>query len=338
MEIKKRIVGLMAIAGIFVLILDGRTALNGATTGINLCTKALIPSLFPFFVLSILLTRSLSGQSLTFLRPISLACKMPNGTESIFAIGILGGYPVGAQNIASLYQHRQLSRSDAMRMVSFCNNAGPAFIFGVLSSAFDQKGACFLLWAVQIISAIFVGMLLPGDKSCNQVTSVSANISITDALSQSVKVMSLVCGWVIIVRTLLTFMERWFLWLFPVPAQVILSGILELSNGCIRLTEVHCEGLRFIIAAGMLSLGGICVTLQTASVAKDLPLTLYFPGKLLQCSISIMLSYLLQIIFPVQAQFQETGVLIISGAITIATICILKYREKSSSIPAVIGV
>ena len=39
--------------GMLALILDGRTAIEGARQGIGLCLRTVIPSLFPFFVLSI---------------------------------------------------------------------------------------------------------------------------------------------------------------------------------------------------------------------------------------------------------------------------------------------
>ena len=43
-------------AGMLVLILDGKAALLGAQAGVELCLNTVIPSLFPFFVLSVLLT------------------------------------------------------------------------------------------------------------------------------------------------------------------------------------------------------------------------------------------------------------------------------------------
>ena len=64
------------------LILDGRTAIDGARQGIELCLRTVIPSLFPFFVLSILLTSSLLGSSLAVLRPLGRLFGMPDGAES----------------------------------------------------------------------------------------------------------------------------------------------------------------------------------------------------------------------------------------------------------------
>ena len=42
--------------GMMMLILDSQTAMHGAAEGIVLCINSVVPSLFPFFVLSILLT------------------------------------------------------------------------------------------------------------------------------------------------------------------------------------------------------------------------------------------------------------------------------------------
>ena len=65
------------------LILDGRTAIDGARQGIELCLRTVIPSLFPFFVLSILLTSSLLGSSLIVLRPLGRLFGMPEGAEPL---------------------------------------------------------------------------------------------------------------------------------------------------------------------------------------------------------------------------------------------------------------
>ena len=78
------------------LILDGRTAIDGARQGIELCLRTVIPSLFPFFVLSILLTSSLLGSSLAVLRPLGRLFGMPDGAESLLIPAFLGGYPVAA--------------------------------------------------------------------------------------------------------------------------------------------------------------------------------------------------------------------------------------------------
>lgn len=338
MKIRNLRTAIAAAFGMLVLILDGKTALSGAAEGIKLCLNTLVPSLFPFFLLSVLLTGSMSGQAVPLLRPIAALCKIPKGAESILTIGFLGGYPVGAQNVALLHRSGQLSGQQAARMICFCNNAGPAFIFGILGTMFSEQKIPWMLWIVHILSALLVGMLLPGETEKKQLQPCARPIRLTDALEQSVKIMALVCGWVLITRIVLAFLERWFLWLLPVPAQIAVCGILELSNGCIRLEQIGCEGLRFMLAAAMLSLGGICVTLQTASVTEGISMRYYFPGKLLQGCASVLLSAALQPLFPAQARYCNPLPALLAALTALGCILTFQYCKKSSGIPAIVGV
>lgn len=323
-------IAIVCAAGMLLLILDSQTALNGAAEGINLCISSLIPSLFPFFVLSILLTGALAGQAIKCLKPIGKLCKLPTGSESVFAVCMLGGYPVGAQNISLLLQQGQLTQTEAIRMLGFCNNAGPSFIFGVLGSMFSKKLIPWLLWSIHLLSALIVGILLPAPENTQKISPQAQHIDLTEALSRAVKLQALVCGWIIFMRVILAFIEKWVLLYFPISLQIISSGLLELSNGCIRLSTLPCEGLRFLIASALLSLGGLCVTLQTVSAAKGISMRMYFPGKLLQCNISILLSCFLQWMFPTKSRFISLGIIAIS-LIAILFIA-LRLRQNNGGI------
>ena len=335
---KKLIVPISTACAMLLLIIDGKTALSGATDGILLCLQSLIPSLFPFFILSTMLTSSIAGIPIRFLNPIAKLCRIPFSCTSLLAVGFLGGYPIGAQNVALMYRKGYLSDHQAKRMIVFCNNAGPSFLFGVLGSMFSEPKVLWFLWFVHIISALLVGFIIPGSDDARTGTPSQQQISLPAALEISVKTMALVCGWVIISRMALKFLQRWFLWLFPEWVQVLVTGILELSNGCIQLSNISCEGLRFTMAAAFLSLGGVCVSLQTASVSRDIPQNLYFPGKLLQCCFSVTACSILQFLFPSADRF--TSPILFYGSIAVGIILILffRYLKNCSRIPAQIGV
>lgn len=325
--------------GMLILILDGKTAMAGAAEGLELCIRTLIPSLFPFFFLSSLLTSSLGGQNIPFLRPLGKLCHTPVGSESFLAVGFLGGYPVGAQNVAEAYRSGLLSRADASRMIAFCSNAGPSFLFGILSSLFSEFWMPWLLWVVHILSALIVGTIIPNGPSFSFAAKTTGHRSVTEALESSIKAMALVCGWVILFRMLLTFLNRWVLWIVPSAAQIMLSGILELSNGCILLSALPFEGLRFLIAAAVLGFGGICVAMQTASVVGDIPMTYYFPGKLLQGCISFLMASAVQPLFPSIHRFTPAlWIIAMAGICAFVLGMILRKSEKRSSIQATVVV
>ena len=276
--------------GMLLLILDSKTALEAARTGIDLCLRTVIPSLFPFFVLSILLTGALLGSSLPWLRPVGRLCRMPEGSESILISAFLGGYPVGAQAVAAAYHSGQLTKTDAQRMLAFCSNAGPAFLFGMVGRMFQDQGAPWLLWGIHIASALLAAALLPGGADTSVRMQHRNGPDLTEALMRALGVMAQVCGWVILFRVVIGFLQRWILWLLPTEVQVGIIGLLELSNGCCDLWKVPGADIRFLLSSAMLAFGGLCVTMQTVSVTKGLSMRFYFAGKLLQTLFSLLLS------------------------------------------------
>lgn len=280
-----------SLAGLLILILDGKTALSGARQGIDLCVRTVIPSLFPFFFLSGILTNSVSGSSCRILVPVRKLCAVPKGAESILITGFLGGYPVGARAVGDIYAKGDLHPQDAAHLLSFCSNAGPAFLFGMISGLYQESYIPFLLWLIHIFSAILVSVLHPSGP-CRELHTMQSNgsISVSSAMRSSLTVMAVVCGWVILFRILIVFLDRWFLWALPEILRILLTGLLELTNGCCELASVADPQLRFVLCSGFLAFGGICVTMQTASVISGLPLRHYLTGKLLQTLFSLLLS------------------------------------------------
>lgn len=281
-------------AGILLLILDAKTALQGAAEGITLCLYTVVPSQLPFFVLSMLLTGSLMGSQIPLLRPLGTILGIPKGCESLLITGILGGYPTGAQAVAQNWQSGYLDADNASRMTVICNLAGPAFLFGIVGNQFSTGSVAWMLWIIHILSAFITAALLP--KTIQQFASVrrATPISVTEAVSRSVRVMATVCGWIVLFRVILAFLSRWFLWMLPVSLRVLAFGLLELANGCCALHQIPHEGLRFVLASAMLSFGGLCVSMQTASVTSGLDFRGYIPGKLLQTVISVILALFIQ--------------------------------------------
>lgn len=331
--------GMASAAGMLVLILDSRTAMDGMRSGIDLCLRTLIPSLFPFFILSILMTGSLLGQTSRFLRPIGRLCGIPEGAESLFLTGLLGGYPVGAQNVALAYEAGALSKADAQRLIGFCSNAGPAFLFGIVGQAFDSLWLPWALWGIHIVSAAMVGIISRPRERSRVVLPQGKPITLTQALRKAITVMAQVSGWVVLFRMLLNYLNRWFLWLLPGEAQILITGILELSNGCVQLRGLEREGLRLIGASGLLALGGVCVALQTASVTKGLSLGFYFPGKLLQASLGVLMAWFLQLCLPVDQRCGLPAAFpAVICAVSLGLSLFLQKRQNNSSIPASIGV
>lgn len=264
-----------------------------------MCLKVVVPSLFPFFILTTFLNASLFGFQIPGLRKLSTLLQIPSNGESLLLLGLIGGYPVGAQLISDAYKAGQLNRKQSHILLGYCSNAGPAFIFGITGVLFSSQWISFLLWGIHILSALFTGFLLPRPEKSAFSGYESTDISIVTALRKSIFNCSSVCGWVITFKIIMAYIQKWASGFLSKEKLVILTGILELSNGCVCLDQIHCESLRFILCAAFLAFGGFCVMLQTATVTESLGLGLYIPGKISQTAISLLIAMFLSgFVFP----------------------------------------
>ena len=64
--------------GMCLLILDAKTALSSGAEGIKLCISTVIPSLFPFFILSAMINSTLFGTKIPILGALSRLPKRVN--------------------------------------------------------------------------------------------------------------------------------------------------------------------------------------------------------------------------------------------------------------------
>ena len=101
---------------------------------IDICIYSLIPSLFPFMVLSELLVSfgatsliaKLAGRAFRFLFGIS-----PAGAGA-FIPGVLCGFPIGTRIALSLFERGEIDRRSLSHLLCFCNCPSPAFLIGAV--------------------------------------------------------------------------------------------------------------------------------------------------------------------------------------------------------------
>ena len=161
MKSKRILIGSLCAVGILILILDAKTAYQGALEGIQLCAKVITPALLPFFLLCPILSSTWLGGTIGLFKVPGRILGIPRGGESLFLVGLIGGYPVGASTINEACKVGSLRKDDAQRLLGFCCNAGPGFLFGVLSSLFEQRYVLWIIWSIHILSALIVGFVLP---------------------------------------------------------------------------------------------------------------------------------------------------------------------------------
>ena len=273
------------------LLVSPAEASDAARQGLSLCLQTVLPSLFPFFVLSSLLISSggidrLSRALEPLMRPLF---HLGGAGAGALALGLAGGYPVGARTAAELYRSGALSKAEAERLLAFCNNAGPGFILGVCGGAVLREArAGAYLCLVHAASALLTGALLrprkieraaPRPRRRTEPKPLAFPAAVRDAFGAAWSV----CGFVVIFAVILRFVT------LLLPGRALLAGFVELTNGALALSP---DRGGFVLCAVFLGWGGLSVHAQTLSVLDGTGLSArwYFLGKALQAALSLPLA------------------------------------------------
>ena len=143
MKIRDRLPLLAVLCCFSALLLLPEVSAQAARDAMLLCAQTLIPSLFPFFVLSSLLIACGASELLSaLLSPLMRPLFGLSGTgAAALALGLCGGYPVGARTAAELVENGALSQEEGERLLALCNNAGPGFLSACAARACFRPAA-----------------------------------------------------------------------------------------------------------------------------------------------------------------------------------------------------
>lgn len=260
-----------------------------------LCGKSVIPALFPFLVVSSLLVSLGFGEWLSpylggLMAPLF---RLPGLASSALVLGLVGGYPIGAQTAADLYRQRLLTRQETERLLSFCNNSNPVFLISVLGvGVFGSVQTGVWLWLIHVLSALLVGLLFRGHgKTADRrrpppipCRAVSLPAALVAAVRNSAVGMLSVCAFVTLFYVVAAPLEALGGRLGPA-----LVGMVELFSLTPLLTP---DFFGFVLAAGCAGWGGLSVLCQTAAVLDGTDLTLRpcLLGKLIQGLLAALLA------------------------------------------------
>ena len=273
------------------------------TQALALCVQVLLPSLFPFFVLSSMFisTGVIQRLSPRLETPFQWLFGLPGSFGAALLLGAAGGYPVGAKTIATLYQQGQCSRRDAEKALRFCNNAGPAFLISAVgASLLQDPHAGLKLYAVHVLSALIIGFIYRKNTDHVKYNGITADHmrstatislflrAVTDAFSSFLNV----SAFVLIFSVISTMLQQLPLIdsLHCLPGGGILwygllAGFLELTSGVACLTQGGLPSSILLPALSFLcGWGGCSVQFQTINLLHDAGLSCsqYLKSKLLQ--------------------------------------------------------
>ena len=113
---------------------------KGAVSGLLLWYSSVVPALFPFMVLSSVLSASGGVQAL--MRPFPVIFRFAGLSADgwyVLLTGLLCGCPMGAKTCADLYAEGRISSGEAKFLFALCNHPSPMFLAGFVCPMFASQ-------------------------------------------------------------------------------------------------------------------------------------------------------------------------------------------------------
>lgn len=283
----------MAAAG---LVLRSDLAAEGVRAGIRLCLETVIPSLFAFMVLSDLLAAG-GGTGWVFapFRLLARVYRLPKAAAPALALGLVGGYPVGARMAAGLKQEGKLDGREAAALLCSAYGSSPTFLTGIGAMVFGNRRIGLVIWLALILATVPVGMLAgrglrrrgrqEGEAGAGQKTAAPFSQRFVGSVLSAARAMGVICGFTVAFAVL-----RQYLLLLPGEMGRFAAAFCEVSVGCMSAGDGG-YGAALLLVTGCCSLGGVSVWMQNACFLRGSGISMekFFLSRLLHLIVSLSL-------------------------------------------------
>ncbi len=288
---------------------------DGVKKGISLCLESLVPSLYPFMIVTDIFISSKAAEirSVTVGRLCKFLFRLPASAMPVILLSFIGGLPVGAKMSAELYERGLISKEQCARMLCFCINPGPAFVISAVGvSMLGSQSAGLIIYISLVLSSFIIGVasrffvspdenLFIAEKSiCNE--SQTGNM-IEKSVIRSSKAVLAVCSWVVAFSCLGELISVFAL---GEGMKSFLLCISEMTRGCFTAAGRYPVP----IVAAVIGFSGICGHFQIMGEMKKcfLKYKTFLVCRIINSGLSAVICGFLLKLFPVASETFSVGV------------------------------
>ena len=239
--------------------------------------KSVLPSLFPFLVISSFMADS-GVCSYLEIFPGKLLEKIAGIKKEVTGaviLGLVSSFPVGAVTVCDIYKRGSISKREAEAGLCQAHCTGPAFpicFIGIYlwnSVSFGVFVYLSQILSMLILSRLFLFKRTAGDgikelKSERQAYTRSLTGAITKASFSSVTVLGAIVFWKTVSNLLSVFTPQ---------VNAVICAVLELSSGVISAEAVG-GSIGAALTGFTVGFGGLAAMLQAAGAASDCGLSI----------------------------------------------------------------
>ena len=292
---------------LYLVIVKKNLVYDSINYALNIWVNNLIPTLFPFFIISDILI----NYNFTYYVPkiFKKICKylfnITDNMITILILSIISGFPSNARNTRTLYDKGLITLDEANHILIFSHFSNPLFILTTISIFFfNDKQVGIVLLISHYLSNFIVGILF---RKYFHHKNVDNNIDVKNndfgnafigAIKKSIDTILLICGIVTVFMTLSTIIVNTFN--LDIYNSMIIKGLLEITIGIEALGKLSLPMIyKAVIASCFLAFGGLSVHMQVVSQIADTKISYkyFFIGRIYQMILSGIITFFIYLFF-----------------------------------------
>ena len=258
-----------------ILTVFSEKASDFAREALKVCALCVVPSVFPYMVISHMTVSCGIAHRLGRILPLSRIFSLPSCATAPILLGALCGFPVGAKCACQMYLQGDITKEECEVLISLANNTGPSFVVSVIGASFFHSALFgWQLYFFQLLSSFLSALLINRivfpfgkrkDIKDNEIPRIST-FSFSRAVSDSCSSTVTVCGFIVFFSVISGFIVD-FAGRYSLDAAALIAAIAEFSKGTAHSATLGGIKGRFLCG---LSLGfsGLCVFSQTYAITS----------------------------------------------------------------------
>lgn len=275
---------------------------------LNIWYQNLIPVLFPFFIISdILINYNITTYIPLFLKKICQQLfNITDNMLTILTLSLISGFPSNARNTRLMYDQHEITLSEANHILIFSHFANPLFITTTIAIFFfNNKQFAPIILISHYLSNFILGLSFKQSFHHQHTNKTSTKILTNDfgtilitSIKKSIDTILTICG----IMTIFLLLSSLIIDTIHLNNYntTILKGFFEITIGIESLAKLPSTNTsKLIITSAFLAFGGLSVHLQVKSqlTNSDISYHYFLIGRLYQTLISIIITYLLCLIY-----------------------------------------
>ncbi len=238
---------------------------NAIEMSLKICISTIIPSVFPFMILSdyLICNFTISNDS----KPSRLLCKLfsinPSGLLP-FLIGNICGFPLGAQMATKLYEKKHMKREEYERLIPLCSNPSLAFIIsGVGMGMRGSLKEGLVLYISVVLSTIVTGVIWRNKNSASYFHGISEDrsFSMTESIRSAAMSSIYISTYIVFFSILIALVKSLGM---PKLVTLAVASFLEIGNAASIISQADIGYLSLPLTAFSLAFSGLSVYMQIA--------------------------------------------------------------------------